>query len=221
MKAFRDREFHFAVNTNNGTESLNKVFKYHYLLRKKKMMLSSIITLIVETFLPESFQKYLFLNYKQSSQYRTYNSIVPDYLHDRPKTVISHSLERRAKALKYTTEDITVIDDENGIFSVKGTSGKDHNISFGLPSCSCRDWITWHLPCKHFFAIFTHYPKWNWNSLPENYLNGAYLSTDDSAITNFFQPSTEDTLPTESVESNQAAILPKLPENKVIEFTQF
>ena len=71
-------------------------------------MLSSIITLIVETFLPESFQKYLFLNYKQSSQYRAYNSIVPDYLHDRPKTVISHSLERRAKALKYTTEDITV-----------------------------------------------------------------------------------------------------------------
>ena len=102
-----------------------------------------------------------------------------------------------------------MIDDENGIFSVKGTSGKDHNISFGLPSCSCRDWIMWHLPCKHFFAIFTHYPKWNWNSLPENYLNGAYLNTDDSAITNFFQPSTEDTLPTKSVESNQAAILPK------------
>ena len=66
-------------------------------LFKKKMMLSSIITLIVEKILPESFQKDLFLNYKQSSQYRTYNSIVPDYLHDRPKTVISHSLERRAK----------------------------------------------------------------------------------------------------------------------------
>ena len=76
-----------------------------------------------------------------------------------------------------------MIDDENGIFSVKGASGKDHNISFGLPSCSCRDWITWHLSCKHFFAIIY--------------------------------------LPIESVESNQAAILPKLPENKVIEFTQF
>ena len=67
VKAFRDREFHCAVNTNNGTESL-KVFKYHCLPHKKKMMLSSIIILIVEVFKPESYQKYLFLNYKQSSQ---------------------------------------------------------------------------------------------------------------------------------------------------------
>lgn len=113
------------------------------------MMLSSIITLIVEVFLPESYQKYLFLNYKQSSHNRTYNSFVPDYLHDRPKAVISHCLERRSKALKYTMEDVTVIDD---IFAVKGTSGKEHSITFVQPSCSCRDWTIWHLPCKHFFG---------------------------------------------------------------------
>ena len=188
VRAFRDREFHFAVNTNNGTES---VFKYHYLPRKKKMMLSSIITLIVEVFLPESYQKYLFLNYKQSSQCRTYNAFVPDYLHGRPKAVISHCLERRSKAMKYTTEEITVLDDKNGIFTVRGTSGKDHSVTFALPSCSCRDWTTWHLPCKHFFGIFSNCPKWNWNSLPESYLTGAYLSTDRSAIADFFQPSVE------------------------------
>ena len=111
MRAFRDREFYFAVNTNNGTESLNKVFKYHYLPRKKKMMLSSVITLIVEVFLPESYQKYLFQNYKQNSQYRTYNHFVPDYLRDRPKAVISHCLERRSKAMKYTDEEITLLDE--------------------------------------------------------------------------------------------------------------
>ena len=110
--------------------------------RKKKLTLSSIITLIVEVFFNRNLPKIF----------------IPElhYLHNRPKTIISHCLERREKALKYTTEDITLIDNENGIFSVKGTSGKDHNISFGLPSCSCRDWITRHVPCKHFFAIFSY-----------------------------------------------------------------
>lgn len=177
-------------------------------------MLSSIITLIVEVFLPESYQKYLFLNYKQSSQYRTYNSIVPDYLHDRPKTTISHCLERRSKALKYTIEDVVLIDDEGGVFSVAGTSGKNHSVTFTQPSCSCRDWITWNLPCKHFFAIFSHYPKWNWNSLPESYLNSPYLSTDHSAVASYFQPSIEAICQTEAQASAQTT-LPKLPENKV------
>ena len=96
------------------------------------MMLSAIIALIVEVFLPKSYQKYLFMNYKQSSQYRTYNSIVPDYLHDRPKTLISYCLERRSKALKCTIEDVSLVDDRKGFFSVKGTSGKNHNVNFAL-----------------------------------------------------------------------------------------
>lgn len=220
VRAFRDREFHFAVNTNNGTESLNKVFKYHYLPRKKKMMLSAIITLIVETFLPESYQKYLFLNYKQSSQYRTYNSFVPDYLHNRPRTTISHCLERKSKSLKYTSEDITLIDDDNGVFRVKGTSGKDHEVKFHIPSCSCRDWTTWHLPCKHFFCIFAHYPKWTWTSLPESYQNSAYLSNDHAAIEEYFQPVHNEPIsvdqPVQSEDSTSTScVLPRLPEAKV------
>ena len=175
-------------------------------------MLSSIIALIVEVFLPESYQKYWFLNYKQRCQYRTYNSIVPDYLHDRPKTTISQCLERRSKALKYTMEDVVLIDDDGGVFSVTGTSGKNHGVT---PSCSCHDWITWNLPCKHFFAIFSHYPKWNWNSLPENYLNNPYLNTDHCAVTSYFQPSDEAICQTEPQASAQMTTLPKLPENKV------
>ena len=40
-------------------------------------------------------------------------------------------------------------------------------------------------------------------SLPESFLNRAYLSTDISAITNFFQPSTKDHSPIESVVSEK------------------
>ena len=37
------------------------------------------------------------------------------------------------------------------------------------PSCTCRDWMAWRIPCKHFFAVFQYYPSWNWERLPESY----------------------------------------------------
>ena len=210
------------MNTNNGTESLNKLFKYSYLPRKKSMTLSSIITLITETFLPESHQKYLFLNYKQSSQYRSYKDFVPEYLHGRPRSTISHCLERRSKSLKYTDGDVQVVDDDLGTFTVKGTSGKNHEVSFASPSCTCRDWITFHLPCKHFFGIFRLHSKWDWNSLPESYRNSAYLTTDQGAIEDFFQPPedfTDDQLQERPVEPSTCSNTTgesKIPERKVL-----
>jgi len=94
--SYGPEHFHAAVNTNNGTETLNKLLKYNFLPRKKAMTLSAIATLLVESFLPDTYQKYLFLNYKQSTQYRSYRSIVPDYLHGKPRSVIIHCLERRS-----------------------------------------------------------------------------------------------------------------------------
>ena len=49
-----------------------------------------------------------------------------------------------------------------------------------MPSCTCPDWRTHHIPCKHFFAVFQHRPSWTWNSLPKGYLESAYISTDTS-----------------------------------------
>lgn len=63
----------------------------------------------------------------QSSQYRSYKSHVPDYLHDRLKGTLVHCLERKSKALKYTKEDITVLHNEDGIFTVKGSKDKIHS----------------------------------------------------------------------------------------------
>ena len=54
----------------------------------------------------------------QLSQYRSYKSHVPDYLHDRPKGTIVHCLERKSKALKYTIEDVKLLDKDDGIFTV-------------------------------------------------------------------------------------------------------
>lgn len=85
--------FHAAVDTNNGTESQNKVLKYSYMPRKKNTSLSSIAATLVENFLPDSYRTYQMKNYMMSDQNRPYKTFVPTYLHNRPKAVILHCLD--------------------------------------------------------------------------------------------------------------------------------
>ena len=117
-------------------------------------------------------------------------------------------------------------DDLNGKFQVKGT-GKVHSIDFGKkslePSCTCKDWLKWKMPCKHFFGVFKHYPKWNWNALPNTYLNSEYLCSDASALSSSLSrvPSDDlngDTLDQTLMEINENEILDHLPHKKVCVF---
>ena len=147
-RAFRDDEYHAAVNTNNGVEALNRVLKYSFLPRRKK---ATSLSGLVEAYLPESYQKYLFLNYKQSSSYRSYKEFVPDYLHGRPRATILQCLDRKANSSKYTASDVEVIDSDKGLFTVNGSGDKKYRIDFGtetgMPSCSCPDWRQWNHTC--------------------------------------------------------------------------
>ena len=102
-----------------------------------------------------------------------------------------HCLERRSKALKYISSDVTVFDEITGKFEVKGSSEKHHTVFFEDPSCTCHDWTEWNLPCKHFFCIFELYPQWNWDRLPDRYTKSTYLSTNQAALNNYFSPSVE------------------------------
>ena len=76
--------------------------------------------------------------------------------------------------------------EELGQFEVRGHSSKIHTVSFGKPSehpeCSCKDWLAWHIPCKHFFTIFEHMRGWSWYSLPESFLSNEYMSADTRAL---------------------------------------
>ena len=46
------------------------------------------------------------------------------------------------------------------MFYLKSQSGKVHAVDFGIttntPCCTCKDWIQYKIPCKHFFAVFEH-----------------------------------------------------------------
>ena len=50
------------------------------------------------------------------------------------------------------------------------------------PSCECQFWVRNHLPCKHFFAIFRHYPEWGWEKLPQHYTNSPMLTLDEAIV---------------------------------------
>lgn len=128
------------------------------------------------------------------SSNRTYNpSIVPPYLQGRPRKTILHCINRKASANKYIDTDITGVDLQAGIFAVK-----KHMVNFGIadgnPSCTCKDWISHHIPCKHFFGVFRFKEEWSWSSLPKCYLDSAYLSIDHSAISSYVnQPEPDNT----------------------------
>ena len=179
------------MDTNNGTEALNKALKYSFLPRKRNMTLTGLVRLLVDQFLPESHQHYLFENYRQMDIYRVPANVVPSYLKGRPRSLIKHCLVRKTKSNKFTHDSIHQ-NDTPGSFDIIKDSGAKHTVSFALesddqmPSCTCKDWARWHIPSKHFFAVFREIPEWSWESLPTKYLSSAYLTTDNRALVDYF-----------------------------------
>ena len=152
---------------------------------------SHIINSITNGFLPALHYKYVFKNFKQSDLYQSYNpSVVPDYLQGRPKQTILHCLHRLASSNKFSHQDVTQVAPNSGKFTVKGNKG-NQIVEFGGQSggtkCTCRDWLTYNLLCKHFFAVFRHFPEWGWEMLPDSYLTSPYLSLDNQAIFELYQ----------------------------------
>ena len=74
---------------------------------------------MIEEFIPDIHHKYLLQNYKTSSTYRSYNDIVPPYLHDFPQSVILHCLERKSNSRKFNVEHVLTQDQQNGILPSK------------------------------------------------------------------------------------------------------
>lgn len=55
--AYRKDRVLVSINTNNGVERQNKAFKHDYLNGKTKPTLSRMITILIEDFLPDKFNR--------------------------------------------------------------------------------------------------------------------------------------------------------------------
>ena len=73
--ALRQQQAANVVNINNGTEAMNKLFKYESVDES----VYGIATTIVESFIPDLCQQYMQSNLMFSSAYRWYNQNVPVY----------------------------------------------------------------------------------------------------------------------------------------------
>ena len=172
------------MNTNNGIEAQNRLLKHSYLSQQKNLTLSSLLSVLLKQFLPDNYEKYAAAQFKMTTAYRQYYSWVPEFLHQRPRPVIAHSLQRikNCEKEKYTETDIQTLDDGQGVFSVKSKSGNMVIVHIGVPSCTCQDWLTHHLPCKHFYAVFKFKTEWSWDKLPKEYVNSPRLSFDKDIL---------------------------------------
>ena len=121
------------MDTNNGVEAQNKLLKYSYLPNRKNITLSSLVSHIIESFLPDRYQKYLLQNYQMTEAYRSYSASIPEYLRTRPRSVIIHCLDRVRKANKFSSTDVQEGESE-GCFNVTSQSGKVHHVDLGVTS---------------------------------------------------------------------------------------
>ena len=112
--------------------------------------------------------------------------MVPDYLHNRPPKFVKHCLKSKFAAQEIQENDITCLNHKEGKFHVKSSRNKkvSYLVQFIVPSCMCESWRQSTFLCKHFFAIFNFFPKWQFSNLPESYRESVFitLDTDDLLI---------------------------------------
>ena len=168
------------MNTNNGIEAQNKLFKYRYLPGSLDKSVFGIVVMIVESFIPDSYQHYLDTNLQLSGSYREFKRDIPDYLHNPPSHLVKHCLRNNFGAAEFAEHDVKCVNLEKGEFLVKSSSNstKLFAVKLSEPSCKCESWRKTHFPCKHIFAVFNFFDEWSLNSLPHSYKNNVFITLD-------------------------------------------
>lgn len=68
---------------------------------------------------------------------------------------------------------------DKGTFQIKSRDNKSWTISLSSGTCTCPAFVTTNTPCKHFFAVFHHFPTWSWNDLPKCLTESSHVTLDE------------------------------------------
>jgi len=87
----------------------------------------------------------------------------------------------RAKAIpkSHVTQQESV-----GVYSLASSSSESEQtwtVDIPAGSCTCPSFLSSHIPCKHMFAVFYHYPQWSWDSLPKELTCSSHMTLDHQA----------------------------------------
>ena len=77
--------------------------------------------MLVESFIPDSYQQYLDTNLRLSSCYRKYNPSIPEYLHNRPPQFVKHCQKSNFSAAEYNQRNVRCMNNEKGELLVRLT----------------------------------------------------------------------------------------------------
>ena len=132
------------------------------------------------------------MNLQYSSVFRSYSSVVPHYLHNRPRSFVVHCMEKLDSATNIPASYVREV--SAGTVEVKSSripQCKVYQVKFGgktFPRCECEDWQQKYLPCKHMFAAIVHPPNYTFQFLGTKYLSSPLFTLDESIIKPFEAP---------------------------------
>lgn len=110
-----------------------------------------------------------------SSGHKAYTSDLPILLHNRPRDMVLHCLEKIEAAKQYDKEDVECV--SPGVYTVKAmTDGTvKYTVNMNSPHCECHDWLCSNYPCKHMFAV----ERICNTNLPQTYMSNPWFTLDD------------------------------------------
>ncbi|XP_065682897.1 uncharacterized protein LOC136071707 isoform X1 [Hydra vulgaris] len=179
---YRKDRLMVSINTNNGVERQNETFKHSYLKKHSNSCLSTMLTILIENYFPDLYNRYCEINTRQSGNFRRYSSYLPTFLHHRPRHFVKHCLQKMSLASHIDLSGVFVKETGKFACSSFANSAEFHHISFGdsvtMPNCTCQDWKRTGYLCKHFFAVFNKFPSWSWYNLSQLYIYSPFLNLD-------------------------------------------
>ena len=96
-------------------------------------------------------------NIRRSNEYRRYNLLLPEFLHNRPYLFTKHCVEKIELAKAIGENRIKRINDNNFTVTSLQENGKWYKVvltnSNRFLSCERADWKNNMLPCKHMFGV--------------------------------------------------------------------
>ncbi len=164
------------MDTNNITEAFNNVLRRRYLPLRQDTTVHAFVQILTEVAFPELESNYMQSIIKQTQAYRKPRYDIPLYLEGRPNKIQSLCMLNIERAKLITKKDIHEV--QRGIFEIKSKGTNIWSINVTSGKCTCPAFESSHTPCKHFFAIFHHYPSWSWNDLPASLTESNHMVLD-------------------------------------------
>ncbi|XP_053391067.1 uncharacterized protein LOC128553892 [Mercenaria mercenaria] len=181
VSCYRRTIFNVRVSTTNGLERQHQTLKASYLSGYTDGTLTCLVTCLVTRFLPDSYKRYVEYNVKSLDMCRAYTPNLPNFLHNRPKMFVKHCAQRLPPSQEHIPMENIKKQEDEAVFTIKSIdSGSCYTVDLGgaLPSCSCKDWEKFHLPCKHMLAILTQIEGYGWDSLNEDFRDCPHFCID-------------------------------------------